>query len=307
MDGQVDEKGKNRSMNFKMKLQTVTALFIIISCLNHTVFAQENPYEKLPLVFQGLAAQLVADGFEEGEIINLFSNKKLKFDKRIMPRKITHNEAKLHYDIFLQEKRIDRAKDYLNHNKRLLDAIEREYGIPKEVKVAILLVETDLGRYLGSGLAINTLASMAVADDLERIRPYLPKEYQNMSQGERKKIVKRMKSKARWAYSELKSLIIYATLNNMDIFSIRGSIFGAIGLCQFMPSNALKFGVDYDKDGKVDLFSPADALASMANYLKYYGWRQDLAMDRQLKVIMHYNHSTPYARTVIKVAEKVKS
>ncbi len=261
----------------------------------------------IPPVFQKLAGRLVADGFDQTEIERLFTDDKVAFDNRIMPRKITHDETKLHYDIFLDNRRISRAKGYLQDNRKLLTAIETEYGVPKEVKVAILLVETDLGRYLGSGLAFNTLASMAVADDFERIKPYLPAGYKNMTGKEQRRIEKRMKKKAGWAYSELKSLIIYANLNNLDILSMKGSIFGAIGLCQFMPSNALKFGVDYDKDGKVDLFSTADALASMANYLKYYGWKQDLARNRQLKVIMHYNHSTPYAKTVIKVAEKVRT
>lgn len=295
-----------------------TSIFLVIFTLVAILFSsllpglslsadKTNRLRVIPTVFQKLADRLVADGFDQTEIERLFTNDKVAFDNRIMPRKITHDETKLHYDIFLDKRRISRAKGYLKDNRKLLTAIETEYGIPKEVKVAILLVETDLGRYLGSGLAFNTLASMAVADDFERIKPYLPAEYKNMNGKERRRIEKRMKKKAGWAYSELKSLIIYANLNNLDILSMKGSIFGAIGLCQFMPSNALRFGVDYDKDGKVDLFSTADALASMANYLKYYGWKQDLARSRQLKVIMHYNHSTPYAKTVIKVAEKVRT
>ena len=291
-------------------LSAPLALLILFFCQPLFVpppSAGDQAEQKIPAVFQQLARQLVDDGFDASEIAGLFSDKKVRFDNRIMPRKISHDETKLHYDVFLEAGRINRAKDYLQDNKQLLTAIEKEYGIPKEVKVAILLVETDLGRYLGSGLAFNTLASMAVADDFNRIKPYLPHEYRNMSAREQGRIEKRMKKKAGWAYSELKSLIIYASLNNMDIFSIKGSIFGAIGLCQFMPSNALKFGVDYDRDGRVNLFSTADALASMANYLRYYGWKQDIARSRQIRVIMHYNHSTPYARTVIKVAEKVRS
>ncbi len=298
-----------------MRKLRLLAFFTMLLALSPGLLASNNPlsaadsktWAKIPPVFQDLARQLVADGFDQAEINAIFSDKKVVFNSKIMPRKITHDEKKLHYDIFLEKRRINRAKGYLRENRQLLTAIEKEYGIPKEVKVAILLVETDLGRYLGSGLAFNTLASMAVADDFDRIKPYLPSEYKHMSKKERLRIEKRMKKKASWAYSELKSLIIYAKLNNLDLLSMKGSIFGAIGLCQFMPSNALRFGVDYDKDGKVDLFSTADAVASMANYLKYYGWKEDLAMNRQLKVIMHYNHSTPYAKTVIKVAEKVRT
>lgn len=296
-----------RSKSSNAPLALFSAAFLLLSFTAPLSAADLTNNPKPPSVFQELARKLITDGFDKSEINGLFSNSSVRFDNRIMPLKIKHNETKLHYDIFLRQKRIDRARHYLRDNKQLLTSIEKEYGIPKEVKIAILLVETDLGRYLGTGLAFNTLASMAVADDFELMTPFLPPEYQKMSARERKKIEKRMKRKSEWAYSELKSLILYSNLNNIDIFSIKGSIFGAIGLCQFMPSNALKFGVDYDKDGRVDLFSPADALASMANYLRYYGWTDNLPWDRQMKVIMHYNHSTPYARTVIKVAKKVKT
>ncbi len=257
-------------------------------------------------VFRQLAGSLIEDGFQASEVCLIFSNPAVKFNPRVMPRKIAHREASLHYDVFLEKKRIERARKYLESKRDIFASVEKEYGIPKEVKVAILLVETDLGRYLGSDLALNNLASMAVASDFNKIRAYLPDSYKKLSKRERKRIQRKLEAKSKWAYSELKSLIIYSNLNGLDIHKIKGSIFGAIGLCQFMPSNALKFGVDFNKDGKVDLFDPADAVASMANYLQFYGWKSDLCEKVQIRVIKHYNHSTPYARTVLKVAEKVR-
>ena len=257
-------------------------------------------------VFRQLAKSLTEDGFQASEVCSIFSNPAVKFNPRVMPRKIAHREASLHYDVFLEKKRIERARKYLESKKDIFASVEKEYWIPKEVKVAILLVETDLGRYLGSDLALNNLASMAVASDFNKIRAYLPDSYKKLSKRERERIQRKLEAKSKWAYSELKSLIIYSNLNGLDIHKIKGSIFGAIGLCQFMPSNALKFGVDFNKDGKVDLFDPADAVASMANYLQFYGWKSDLCEKVQIRVIKHYNHSTPYARTVLKVAEKVK-
>jgi len=260
----------------------------------------------IPNVFKELANNLVQDGFSRTEICKIFSHSSVHFNPRVMPRKVTHKETSLHYDVFLEKSRLERARKYLEKNKELFDKVEKEYGIPKEVKVAILLVETDLGRYLGSDLALNTLASMAVASDFNKVKGYLPVSYKNLNRQQQTKLIKKLTTKSKWAYSELKSLIVYSELNGLDIHKIRGSIFGAIGLCQFMPSNALKFGVDFDKDGKVDLFDPADAVASMANYLRFYGWKSHIHPKVQIKVIKHYNHSTPYAKTVLKVAEKVK-
>jgi len=282
-------------------------LVLIFSLVTTDVYAKELAQcQNVSAIFKDLTNKLIKDGFKKEEICKIFSDRRVTFNPRVMPRKVVHKESKLHYDIFLDEKRIRRAKKYLNTYRQLFDSIEQEYGIPKEIKVAILLVETDLGRYLGSTLAINTLASMAVAKDFDSVKRYLPREYRkNITKRIKVRLDKKLKKKSEWAYNELKSLLIYAQQNKLDLFKIKGSIFGAIGLCQFMPSNALKFGVDYNRDGKVDLFDPADAIASMANYLRYYGWRGKLGYKKKMRVIMHYNHSKPYARTVIKVAEEV--
>ncbi len=259
-----------------------------------------------PHIFHRLVKDLIRDGFSQTEICKIFSHPAVRFNPKVMPRKVTHKEASLHYDVFLEKDRLKRARRYLDRNRELFERVEKKYGIPKEIKVAILLVETDLGRYLGSSLALNTLASMAIASDLDKIKDYLPNSYKSLNKQQQARLKKKLAAKSKWAYSELKSLIIYSELNGLDIHKIKGSIFGAIGLCQFMPSNALRFGVDFNKDGKVDLFDPADAVASMANYLRFYGWKSDIHPKTQIKVIKHYNHSTPYARTVLKVAEKVK-
>jgi membrane-bound lytic murein transglycosylase B len=169
--------------------------------------------------------------------------------------------------------------------------------------VAILLVETDLGRYLGPDRAFNILASMAAATDIDRVKPWLPPEL--LESTERGRVEKKLKDKSQWAYEELRALLIYSEQNKIDPLEIKGSIFGAIGLCQFMPSNALRFGIDYDHDGKVDLFSKPDALASMANYIRNYGWKDNLSRNEQEAVILRYNYSRPYARTILDVAERL--
>jgi membrane-bound lytic murein transglycosylase B len=95
-------------------------------------------------------------------------------------------------------------------------------------------------------------------------------------------------------------------MDNLDPLGIRGSIYGAIGLCQFMPSNVFAYGVDADQDGRIDPFTKADALHSIANYLRGHGWRPGLNREGQHSVIFDYNHSTVYANTVLAVAEKLK-
>ncbi len=286
-------------------------LCFCLSCYFSNIHAQsssrvdKSACSGIPDIFRELANNLIRDGFSQTEICRIFSHPSVRFNPRVMPRKLVHKEASLHYDMFLEKGRLERARKYLDKNRELFDKVEKEYGIPKEIKVAILLVETDLGRYLGSSLVLNTLASMAVASDFNKVKDYLPASYKSFNRQEQARLEKKLAKKSKWAYSELKSLIVYSRSNGFDIHKIKGSIFGALGLCQFMPSNALRFGVDFDKDGKVDLFDPADALASMANYLRFYGWKSHIHPRVQIEVIKHYNHSTPYARTVLEVAERV--
>jgi membrane-bound lytic murein transglycosylase B len=254
-------------------------------------------------VWEPLIEHLIEDGKDEATIRSIFARREVQFDPGVMPRKLSHKESELDYSKFLRPERLSRARAFLDTHREVLIRIEDEYGVPKEVEVAILLVETDLGRYLGPGRAFNILASMAAASDIDSVKPWLSPEL--LVSTERKRVEKKLKDKSRWAYEELKALLIYSGRNQIDPLEIKGSIFGAIGLCQFMPSNALRFGIDQDHNGKIDLFSKADAIASMANYIRSYGWRDNLSRNEQEAVILRYNYSRPYARTVLDVAERL--
>jgi membrane-bound lytic murein transglycosylase B len=86
-----------------------------------------------------------------------------------------------------------------------------------------------------------------------------------------------------------------------------GSIYGAIGLCQFLPSNILPYGVDADHDGRINLFTKADALYSIANYLREHGWKDNMDEVSRREAILSYNKSSVYANTVLAVAQKLKN
>ena len=256
-------------------------------------------------IWEPLIEHLIEDGEDETTIRSIFARREVQFDPRVMPRKLSHKESELDYSKFLRPERLSRARAFLDKHREILIRIEDEYRVPKEIEVAILLVETDLGRYLGPGRAFNILASMAAATDIDHVKPWLPPEL--LVSTERERVEKKLKDKSQWAYEELRALLIYSEQNQLDPLEIKGSIFGAIGFCQFMPSNAIRFGIDQDHNGKIDLFSRADALASMANYIKNYGWKNNLSRDEQEAVILRYNYSRPYARTVLDVAERLSS
>jgi membrane-bound lytic murein transglycosylase B len=224
--------------------------------------------------------------------------------KELIERDPSDN-PKAFYEGFLKENVITQAHSYLQENTELLENISNKYCVPKEIIVSILLVETHLGDSVGGKRAFNTLASMALSTDLETIRPYLPKRLINPRNEDFARTICRQK--ADWAYTELKALILYAYQSGFDPLTFLGSIYGAMGLCQFLPSNILPYGVDADNDGRIDLFTKADALYSIANYLREHGWKCTMDKGSQRKVILLYNKSSIYANTVLAVAQKLKN
>ena len=206
------------------------------------------------------------------------------------------------YRTIMTEERLREAKTFLAANQKILLRLERYYGVPPEIAVGILTVETRLGTYLGKESAFLTLASMALCDDFACVANAF-KGY-HLSKRERRWLNRRTEQKAKWAYKECKALLTYAQRNGQDPFKIPGSFYGAIGIAQFMPSQALRHGVDGDGDGVVDLFVLDDALFSMGNYLMKNGWRGSMRSRRkQRRAIYNYNHSRIYVNTVLAVAD----
>jgi len=262
-----------------------------------------------------LIDRLVADGFDETTVRTLFSRAEVTFEPSAMSNKLNELIEKLErlpsenpkvvYEGFLRKNVIAQAHSYLRENTELLENINNEYCVPKEIIVSILLVETLLGNSVGGKQAFNTLASMALTADFETIRPYLPQKLINPRNEDFARTICRQK--ADWAYTELKALILYSYRSGFDPLTLPSSINGAIGLCQFLPSNILPYGVDADNDGRIDLFTKADAFCSIANYLRGHGWKCSMDKGSQREVILRYNKSSIYVNTVLAVAQKLKN
>ena len=282
--------------------------FTTLLLLPHLAFPNWSP----------LIERLVEDGFDESAIRELFSRPEVRFEPGAMSSKLEELVRKARrktagppsynpkavYKSLLKQKVITRARSYLWENTEMLENISRQYCVPKEIIVSILLVETRFGDFVGERMAFNSLASMAICTDLETIRPHLAKKLITPKDEDFARAICR--KKADWAYDELRALILYSYWSGLDPLSLPGSIYGAIGLCQFMPSNVLSYGVDADNDGRVDLFVKADALYSIANYLREHGWGCQMDRASQYKVVYAYNHSHVYANTVLAVADKLK-
>ena len=199
-----------------------------------------------------------------------------------------------------------RCRDFLVANPQYFARAQRLHGIPPEILVSLLFVETRLGTAIGGGNnALHTLASMAVSKKPEQIPLWLAKLPEDYTQ-RLDWIEDLMQKRSEWAYREVKALVAYARKYRLDPATIPGSYYGAIGHSQFMPTNIEPYGADGDGDGVIDLFNMSDAIASVANYLAKHGWKPGLSREAQHKVLRSYNHVDIYPNTILALANLVK-
>ena len=155
---------------------------------------------------------------------------------------------------FIEPIRIRAGVRFWEENAEALKRAEAAYGVPAEIIVGIIGIETIYGRDTGRFRVLDSLTTLAFA------YPDSPNQA------------------ARQAFfrDELANTLVLARERGYDPFSLLGSFAGAVGLPQFMPSNILKYGVDFDNDGRVDLRgSSVDAIGSVANFLIQHGWNPE--------------------------------
>jgi membrane-bound lytic murein transglycosylase B len=152
--------------------------------------------------------------------------------------------------------RIDAGVKFWNENAETLNRAEALYGIPAEILVGIIGVETVYGRNTGRFRVIDALTTLAFS------YPEAPQRRERMA----------------FFRGELEAALLFARQDGIDPLSLKGSFAGAIGMPQFMPSSLMKYAVDFDGSGKIDLLgSSADAIGSVAAFLAGHGWERDKA------------------------------
>ena len=153
--------------------------------------------------------------------------------------------------IFLTESRIAKGEEFWRANAETLAQASRQYGVPAEIIVAIIGVETLYGTHKGKHLVLDSLATLAF----------------------------RYPKRSKFFRSELEEFLVLAQQEHFDTPNIKGSYAGAIGIPQFISSSYRRYAVDFDGNGVRDLLdSEADAIGSVANYLSKHGWQRDGAV-----------------------------
>ncbi|KAA8995627.1 lytic murein transglycosylase B [Affinibrenneria salicis] len=147
---------------------------------------------------------------------------------------------------FITPDSVQNGVAFWNQYEDALQRAWREYGVPPEIIVGIIGVETRWGRVMGKTRIIDALATLAFA---------YPR-------------------RAEYFAGELETFLLMAQRENDDPFALSGSYAGAMGYGQFMPSSYKNYAVDFNGDGHINLWDPVDAIGSVANYFKAHGWVQ---------------------------------
>ena len=185
-------------------------------------------------------------GFDRQQLESLF--KEVDFRKDIIETISRPAEGKPWHQyrpIFLQRARIEGGAEFWERNADALQRAEAEYGVPPQIIVAIIGVETRYGSHKGKHRIIDALATLAFE--------YPPR--------------------AKFFRSELEHYLLLTREENLDPLDMKGSYAGAFGQPQFISSSYRRYAIDFDGDGKRDLWeNSTDAVGSVANYLKENGW-----------------------------------
>ncbi len=199
------------------------------------------------------------EGFDRTELITLFAKVEGKESiLKAMSRPAEKTKAWYEYrKIFVTDKREREGVEFFAKHKQTFLRAEQQFGVPAEIILSIMGVETYYGRITGSYRVMDALSTLAF--DYPKRSTFFTKE--------------------------LKSYLILSREQGVEPLDIKGSYAGAMGYGQFMPSSYRAYAIDFDDDDKIDIWNnPVDAIGSVANYFKQHGWKPGEAVIVGAKV-----------------------
>lgn len=256
----------NQSKLYVRRRGLSASLIVISTILFFIGSSAQADYSNHPQVKLFVDELAQEENFDVAELFELFAiaeKKQLIIDAISRPAektKLWHDYRK----IFVTTKRADQGVEFYHKYRKTLERAEQEFGVPAEIIVAIIGVETRYGRNKGSYRVLDALSTLAF-------------DYPKRSSFFRK---------------ELKHFLILARQQQFEPETLLGSYAGAMGYGQFIPSSYRSYAVDYDGDEKVDIWNnPVDAIGSVANYFKRHGWRNSDPVTNHGRVDRDYNKS----------------
>ena len=222
---------------------------LVATCLWSACACAADNYSAHPAALELVDELVQEQDFDREELLLVFSSaQRQESILTAIARPAEKSKPWYEYrEIFLNDKRLEQGVEFYREHRATLERAERETGVPAEMIVSIIGVETYYGRVAGSYRVIDALSTLAF--------DYPPR--------------------SDFFTGELKSYLILTRQQGFDPLALKGSYAGAMGYGQFMPSSFLGYAVDFDGDGVADIWNnPVDAIGSVANYFQRHGWRK---------------------------------
>ena len=258
----------------KLSAAVCAGLLFSFSFNLHAGFLQNN-YAKRADVKSFIDEMVDQHGFDRAYLEDKFSTAK-RLDNVLesiaKPAEKTLN-WKQYRPIFVTNKRSSKGLEFIEKNKETLKRAEKEYGVPVEIIAAIIGVETFYGKHTGRYTVFDSLTTLGF--------DYPPR--------------------SSFFKSELKQFLLLSKEENIDIETMTGSYAGAMGMPQFISSSYRNYAVDFDGDGKRDLWNSIDdVIGSVANYFHRHGWKRGESITHPVvvtdtAVVKKKNTLKPYA------------
>lgn len=205
-----------------------------------------------------------ANGWDANELqAQLAQARRVPLIQRLMlpPPAGTAKNWAAYRNLFVEPRRMQAGLAFWRDNATTLDRASEQYGVPADIIVGLIGVETYYGQIMGGFRIIDALTTLSFDFPVGR------------------------KDRSEFFRKELTEFLILTRREGIDPMGMKGSYAGAIGLPQFMPGSWNRFAVDFDGDGKIDLInSPADAIGSVAHYLSKHGWQRDMPTHFDVRV-----------------------
>lgn len=248
-----DQNPNQAKLNLPPATPQVIDSRVFVSVGGYSANQVSGDYANYPALNQFIDSMVQKHGFNRDYLNGLFSNAKrkqwtldylAKSDQHLKGKPAQGGWSKYRAQ-FLDDKHINSGVSFWQKYQTTLQRASQQYGVPAEYILGIMAVETTFGGFVGNHRVLDALTTLGF-------------DYQRRGEFFR---------------SELENFLIMTRSEGIDPGKPVGSFAGAMGLGQFMPSSFLKWAVDFNGDGRRDLWNPEDAIGSVANYFSQHGWQ----------------------------------
>ncbi len=241
------------------------AVILLSASLSTSVLAEQKTQADFDVYVAALKKEAIEKGYDEALVDQALAT--AKFKKKVISADKNQPEVKETLETYLPKRvpqwKIDRARKLYKENQDVLEKVAKEYGVQARFIVALWGLESNFGKIQGGHSVIASLVTLAFDGRREAM-------YKNQL----------------WAALDI------LKEGHITLDKFKGSWAGAMGQTQFMPTSFNAYAVDYNGDGRKDIWTTEeDAFDSIANYLKQAGWNDDLTWGRQVKLPEGFDNS----------------